>query len=121
MPAHRIRAREALGTAPGAAWRDDRDVLSAFLEDAAHFPGGHARAIAAPTNEREVADVLRAAPRVLPIGAQSSLTGGATPMGDVLLSTVKLNRILAIADDTVRVEAGVALADLDATLTRAGK
>jgi len=121
MPGHRIRAREAQGVSSGSPWRDDPDVLSAFLEDAAHFPGGHARAIATPANEREVADLLRRSARVLPIGAQSSLTGGATPMGDVLLSTGKLNRILEISDEMVRMEAGVTLSDLDAALMRAGK
>jgi D-lactate dehydrogenase (cytochrome) len=98
------------------ALRDDPDVLLAFLEDAAHFPGGHARAIAAPANEAEVVEVLRGAKRVLAIGAQSSLTGGATPMGDTLLSTSKLNRVLSIEGDTVRVEAGLTLADLDSAL-----
>ena len=100
------------------ALRDDRDVLAAFLEDAAHFPGGHARAIATPANEAEVVEVLCGATRVLTIGAQSSLTGGATPMGDTLLSTSRLNRVLSIGDDTVRIEAGVTLADLDSALAR---
>jgi D-lactate dehydrogenase (cytochrome) len=96
-------------------------VLGGFLEDAAHFPGGHARAIATPSNESDVAEILRRSPRILPIGAQSSLTGGATPMGDVILSTTKLNRILAVDEDAVRAQAGVTLVDLDAALQRAGK
>jgi D-lactate dehydrogenase (cytochrome) len=58
---------------------------------------------------------------VLPIGAQSSLTGGATPRGELLLSTARLNRVLAVGDDWVRVEAGVTLLDLDAALARHGK
>jgi len=103
------------------ALRDDPDVLSAFLEDAAHFPGGHARAIATPATEAEVVEVVRGATRVLTIGAQSSLTGGATPMGEVLLSTSKLNRVLSIGSDTVRVEAGVTLTDLDLALAREHK
>ena len=64
---------------------------------------------------------MRAASSVLPIGAQSSLTGGATPRGEVLLSTSRLNRILASGDDWVRVEAGVTLVDLDAALAAIGK
>src|SRR5437016_4329395 len=101
--------------------RRDPDVLAAFLEDAAHFPGGHAAGVAMPSSASEVADLVRAETRLLPIGAQSSLTGGATPMGDVLLSTTKLNRILDIGDERVRVEAGVPLVDLDVALARAGK
>jgi len=99
----------------------DPSILASFLEDAAHFPGGHAAALASPASEAEVADVLRTSASVLPIGAQSSLTGGATPMGDVLLSTSRLDRILEIGHDRVRVQAGVTLADLDAALAAAGK
>src|SRR5204863_6017647 len=50
----------------------------------------------------------------------SSLTGGATPRGDVVVSTSRLNRILDIGTNRVRVEAGVTLADLDAALAKAG-
>src|SRR3954469_4260936 len=99
----------------------DADVLSAHLEDAAHFPGGFASGIAAPTSEAEVAELLRTAEAVLPIGAQSSLTGGATPRGELLLSTSRLNQVVALGDDWVRAEAGVTLLDLDAVLARHGK
>src|SRR6478672_9992472 len=99
----------------------DADVVAAHLEDAAHFPGGFASGIAAPTSEAEVAALLRTAESVLPIGAQSSLTGGATPRGELLLSTARLNRVLASGDDWVRVEAGVTLVDLDAALAAIGK
>src|SRR3982751_4139779 len=83
----------------------DADVLSAHLEDAAHFPGGFASGLATPTLEAEVATLLRPAEAVLPIGAQSSLTGGATPRGELLLSTARLNRVLDIGDDWGRAEA----------------
>jgi D-lactate dehydrogenase (cytochrome) len=99
----------------------DPDVLAAFLEDAAHFPGGHADGVIAPSSEAEVADAVRSARTVLPIGAQSSLTGGATPMGETLLTTTRLNRIEAIGDDWVRVQAGVTLDHLDAALAASGK
>src|SRR5881628_2115849 len=122
MPRHSLRARRPrMETAATADIRRDPDVIRTFLEDAAHFPGGHAAGIASPASEGEVAAVLRSHASVLPIGAQSSLTGGATPMGDVLLSTSRLNRILEIGADSVRVQAGVRLLDLDAALARAGK
>ena len=120
MPVHSIRARQA---APGPAPRieHDTDVLASFLEDAAHFPGGFTAGLATPASEREVAALVRAVSSVLPIGAQSSLTGGATPRGEVLLNTSHLNRILATGDDWVRVEAGMTLVDLDAALAKVGK
>jgi D-lactate dehydrogenase (cytochrome) len=116
-----IRARVPRGEPrlPGIA--RDPDVLASFVEDAAHFPGGHGAGIATIASEAEAAALLQSADAVLPIGAQSSLTGGATPMGEILLSTQRLNRILEIGRETVRVEAGVTLTELDAALDRAGR
>ena len=115
-----VRARQPDGPSAPSIVRDG-DVLAAHLADAAHFPGGFASGIAAPTSEAEVAALLRTAETVLPIGAQSSLTGGATPRGELLLSTARVNRVLAVGDDWVRAEAGVTLVDLDAALARHGK
>jgi D-lactate dehydrogenase (cytochrome) len=121
MPGRSIRARPAAGGAIVPAIGRDADVLAAHLEDAAHFPGGYASGLATPTTEGEVAGLVRAAATVLPIGAQSSLTGGATPRGEVILSTSRLSRIVSIGDDWVRAQAGVTLVELDAALARAGK
>jgi D-lactate dehydrogenase (cytochrome) len=57
---------------------------------------------------------------VLVVGAQSSLTGGATPMGELLISTEKLNRILDIGEGFVRVEAGVPIAAVQDALAATG-
>ena len=78
-----------------------------FLEDAAHFPGGHATGVVFPRTAEEVADILAEASAVLPIGAQSSLTGGATPMGELIVSTSKMRRIVETTASHVTVEAGV--------------
>jgi D-lactate dehydrogenase (cytochrome) len=91
-----------------------------YLSDAAHFPGGHAEAIVIPRHIGEVPAIVRGARALLAIGAQSSLTGGATPMGEVVLSTEKLNRILEIGPDFVRVEAGVPVSVMQDALRRAG-
>src|SRR5216684_579220 len=120
MAAFSLRSRPPRG--PGRTPRPvtDADVIGAHLEDAAHYSGGHATALYSPGSEADVADILRSSPTVLPIGAQSSLTGGATPMGDVLLSTARLNRIEQLDADRVRVQAGVTLADLDQALAQVG-
>ena len=120
MSNHRIDARRPRGAAHAAERITDPDRLRSVIEDAAHV-AGHASALVAPTTEAEIADVLRSSTAVLPIGAQSSLTGGATPRGDVVLSTSRLNRIIEIGTDRVRVEAGVTLADLDSALADAGR
>jgi D-lactate dehydrogenase (cytochrome) len=109
------------GAGGGATHVTDPDRLRSVLEDAAHFSGGHASALVAPATEADVAEVLGTSAAVLPIGAQSSLTGGATPRGEVVLSTARLNRILEIGPDTARVQAGVTLLELDEALARTGR
>ena len=124
MPSSSIRARAAKGTVKANAGNHvqrDPDVLAGFLEDAAHFPGGYADGLVAATCEADVANLLRGPLPVLAVGAQSSLTGGATPMGEVLLTTSRLNRIFKITNDSVHLEAGVTLTDLDAALRNAGR
>ena len=112
---NRITARRAR---EGPAPRIDRDpaVLASFLSDAAHVPGGVAAGVAFPRSEAEVAALVKDAPRVLTIGAQSSLTGGATPRGELILSTRALATIGPVIDNTTRVGAGVPLATLQASL-----
>jgi D-lactate dehydrogenase (cytochrome) len=95
-------------------------VNTKYLSDAAHFPGGHAAAIAIPRSVAEIPAIVRGAASLLAIGAQSSLTGGATPMGEVVLSTEKLNRILEIGPGFIRVEAGVPVAAMQEALAQAG-
>jgi D-lactate dehydrogenase (cytochrome) len=119
MP-HRIDARPPRGTQRPPALITDTDRLRAVSEDAAHVLG-RASALVVPTSEAEIAEALRSSAAVLPIGAQSSLTGGATPQGDVVLSTAAFRRIVDIGADRVTVEAGVPLADLDAALAAAGQ
>ncbi len=121
MPTWAIEAREPRGAPGDARVVRDPDVVGAVIEDAAHVPGGYAAGVGAPTSEADVAALIAASPAVLPIGAQSSLTGGATPRGEVVLSTSRLNRILAIGSDTVRLEPGVPLVELDRALERAGR
>jgi D-lactate dehydrogenase (cytochrome) len=97
-------------------WRPPAD---GFLEDAAHFPGGHAAGVVFPRDANEVAAVLASTPSILPIGAQSSLTGGATPMGETILATSKMTRISDAGAAHVRAEAGVTVQGLQEYLAAA--
>jgi len=110
-PRHRAVARAASAATLPAIQRDS-DLLQSFLSDAAHVPGGAAEGVVFPRDVDEVAAVVRAARRVLPVGAQSSLTGGATPRGDVVLSTRGLSEIAEPTGETIRVGAGVPLSEL---------
>ena len=75
MPSSSIRARTPHGTVKAGAGNHvqrDPDVLAGFLEDAAHFPGGHADGLVAATCEADVANLLRGSLPVLPVGARKS-------------------------------------------------
>lgn len=91
-----------------------------FLEDAAHYPGGHAAGVVFPRSAADVADALAMAPTVLPIGAQSSVTGGATPMGELLISLSKLSKIRDVTPSRITVEAGVTVAAMQEALAAVG-
>src|SRR5712692_2981302 len=121
MPAFFLHARSPAGNPGPVSVVRDADVVASHLEDAAHFPGGHATGLVRPSSEAQIAEILRGSASILPIGAQSSLTGGATPMGELLLCTERLNRIESVGADSVRVQAGVTMAELDRELERAGK
>jgi D-lactate dehydrogenase (cytochrome) len=91
-----------------------------YLSDAAHFPGGHAARVVVPRAIDDVPAIVRDARTLLAVGAQSSLTGGATPMGETVLSTEKLARILDIGPSHITVEAGVPVAKMQEALAPHG-
>ena len=92
--------------------QSDAETLTSFLSDAAHVPGGFAGGVTFPSSEPEVAAIVARARQILPIGAQSSLTGGATPRGETVLSTRALRTIAAPQDGRVHVGAGVPIVEL---------
>ncbi len=105
----------------------DREVLASFEEDAARSRG-EASGVARPRSEAEVAALLANAQRdarsVLPQGARSSLTAGATPRGDIVLALDDLASFaVATASDgtaTAIVGPGVRLRDLNEQLAPRG-
>jgi D-lactate dehydrogenase (cytochrome) len=112
-----IRARDPRGDPADLRVTADPDTVAAHREDAAHVRGGRADAVAWPRSEAAVAALVRASSHVLPIGAQSSVTGGATPTGGLVLSASKLSDISVSPDQgSVRAGAGVPLSELQATL-----
>jgi D-lactate dehydrogenase (cytochrome) len=117
---NRIAARPPRGEPRRPALLETQDELSAYLTDAARNPGGHAASVALPASEAELAFAVRAPQGVLVVGAQSSLTGGATPFGERVVSTARLNAIGPLHGDRVRVQAGVALRTLNAELAAHG-
>jgi len=99
---------------------EDPGAVESFLEDAAHYPGGHASTVVRPRSIEELSACLRGNDAILPVGAQSSLTGGATPFGGKVLSTDRL-AAMSIGDGRARVGAGVPLQRLQDELATSGR
>ena len=104
------------------------ELIERFLHDAAHYPGGHAAGVLRPATVADVSETLRQAAarkeppfwHILTAGAQSSLTGGATPFGEIVLSTERLTT-LRIEGDRVRAGAGVTLQAIHDALAAEGR
>jgi D-lactate dehydrogenase (cytochrome) len=90
------------------------------LEDSSRFPGGHASGIVFPRSTQDVVDIVTGSASILPIGAQSSLTGGATPMGELILATSKMARIIDLEPGRITVEPGVTVAAMQQRLAATG-
>lgn len=115
-----ITARAARGERVLPRLLTGEDTAS-FLRDAANTPGGHTPELAIPRTEAELAALLAARDRVLVIGAQSSLTGGATPFGESLIATRAFDRLDIDAEARLAtVGAGVALVTLQDALREEG-
>jgi D-lactate dehydrogenase (cytochrome) len=98
----------------------DADLIAGVLEDAAHYPGGRAAGVFRPRNIDELSACLRSPHRALVVGAQSSLTGGATPSGDVVIATNRLSD-MRVEHDCIRTGAGVPLQTVQDTLAQRGR
>lgn len=107
----------------------DPDLVEGFLRDASRQPGGFAQGVVRPRDASELAAIVahtrRTGTPLLAIGAQSSLTGGGMPHGELIVSTRDLSSIQGLRVDSARVArvtagAGVSLADLQEYVGRAG-
>jgi D-lactate dehydrogenase (cytochrome) len=114
----RIPTRPLPAVAPPPA-ETDPDLVRRYLEDAAHYPGGRALAVVRPSNVAQLATAIARAERALVVGARSSLTGGATPLDDVVIATERLQDT-SMAGERVTVGAGVTLDSLQQQLAGRG-
>lgn len=113
---NRIKARAPRTPVVAPQKLSTPDEVATYLTDASRYPGGGTSAVYLPREEGEVAWVLKNEKRVLPVGAQSSLTGGATPKGDAVVSLARMDKIVSIEPGRARCQAGVALMTLLETL-----
>lgn len=106
------------------------DAMSPYLQDWRGRYRGVARCVVRPANTAEVAAVVRACAQagapMLAQGGNTSLCGGATPDASgetVLINLSRMNKIRQIdaANNTMTVEAGCVLADVQQAATEAGR
>jgi D-lactate dehydrogenase (cytochrome) len=123
-----IRARSARPATPPEVARDP-DVVEAYLEDASGAPPGHAVGLSRPVDEAELAALVRATSAdgtpVLCQAARTSLTTGAVPRGELVVSVERMSQIGAVERTsntaaTVRVQPGVRLDALREALAERG-
>jgi len=96
-----------------------------YLRDESRL-SGNAERIAFTREERELQELLAAAQDwpVTVQGARTGICGGAVPRGGVILNLSRMNRVLAVRQDSqngrflLRVQPGVLLADLNDGLAR---
>lgn len=92
------------------------DDTGAYIQDAARTPDGHTTAVAQPSHEGHISWLMEQPHSYLVIGAQSSLTGGATPFGEQVILTDRFQAFEAIDERFFRVGAGVPLMTLQSNL-----
>jgi len=120
------RLRDLVGT---AGLLTDPGVMAGYLADWRGAYQGRATAVVRPATTAEVAGVVRLCHEegvaVVPQGGNTGLCGGAVPDSSgtqVVLSLTRLRRVRALdpANQTITVEAGVVLADVQAAARNAG-
>lgn len=100
------------------AIQKDPEILQGRLKDAAGNAGSVCQGVFLPTTEAELASFLAEDSQrlILPQGARTSLTGGATPQGDILIGMDRFQTLVLLGSERIRVGAGVYLKDLLAFL-----
>ena len=127
MSSTRIRAIKPAATTPPPPVVDP-SIVEAYLEDASGVGPGRAAGVVRVRDEAEAAaflmDTVGSEVRVLPQAARSSVTGGAVPQGEVVLSVEALTEIgrveTRIGGGRVRAGAGVRLVDLQRAVAERG-
>ncbi|MEZ0227948.1 MAG: FAD-binding oxidoreductase [Planctomycetota bacterium] len=127
MVTNQVRTVPPRGEPASPPVSTDRELLTSFEEDAARSRGD-AAGVARPRSEAEVVALLATATRerrsILPQGARSSLTAGATPRGDIVLDLEGMTDFALAASaeggTTARVGPGLRLRDLNERLAPSG-
>ncbi len=121
------RLKAAVG--PGG-WSDDADELAAYVSDERRLYQGSTPLVLKPASTAEVAALVticgESSTPIVPQGGNTGLVGGSVPHDDgteVLISLCRMDRIHEIdaVGNTISVEAGCILADVQAAAAEAGR
>ncbi|UCG96663.1 MAG: FAD-binding oxidoreductase [Burkholderiales bacterium] len=125
-----MNLHQALVAAVGEANVLTGEDAAPYLIDWRKRYAGSARAVVRPASTAQVADVVRACTEaqvpMVPQGGNTGLVGGATPDDSgaaVLISLQRMNRVrsIDIANDTITVEAGCVLQQVQEAANRRGR
>ena len=104
--------------------RDSPEAVGPYLEDASGAPRGTAAGLVRVSSEAEAAALLRVTrergTKILPQAARSSLTGGAIPHGEVVVSVEALRHTGPVTRQRATFGAGLRLRELQEHVARAG-
>lgn len=122
-----IRA-ERLVDVPPPSVRASPESVGPYCEDASGTPFGHAAGLVRPASEAEAAAYLRrsreSGSKILPQAARTSLTGGAIPQGEIVVTVERLRDLGSVergaGPGRATFGAGVRLRELQAHVGRAG-
>ncbi len=109
--------RDAVGP---KGWTTEPDRIEAHVTERRGLWHGRCDMVVSPASSEEVAKVValcnEAGVAVVPQGGNTGLVGGGVPDGDIALSLSRMNKIRATdaANNTMTVEAGCILADIQA-------
>jgi D-lactate dehydrogenase (cytochrome) len=106
--------------------KTDQSVIKGFLEDSSNLLGGFADGVYLPESETDIIEAVKECndkktPLTVSAG-ETGTTGGCIPFGGWLLSTQKLNKIIAFNpnEKSAVVQPGVTLEEIESTASKAG-
>lgn len=97
------------------------EVIAPYLRDASNFSGGNAEEVVIPETSDELTNFLKNETRPVTIaGAGTGLTASRIPSEGVIISLERLNEIVKIEEDLIRVGPAVTLKELQSFLLPTG-
>jgi len=112
---------------PAASWSRDPDEIAPLARDWRGRYQGESPLLLKPGSTKEVSAILAACNAggiaVTPQGGNTGLVGGSTPMGEVLISLRRMNRVRELDpdNDSLTVEAGCVLETVQGVAAEAGR